>query len=251
MTFWTPDHANILLPALGVILALAALAFFTLRRAPRLVRLIPLQLISLTLLALELQKQRAARAPQVEFDPRVLPFHFCSLFLLLLPLSAFLWGKLGERVRAVTAVLCCGVTVITYVCPYHIINLSAVQTYRTEFLGFHAVAFHLLIPLFFFLLLALDLYRPRLVDLCTALAITALYCLVGYRASVRLEANFSNLYICGIDKFSAMKTDLAARIGEAAAQRRYTHVVSALHMLFAALSFPLAWAPTLLYPKRK
>ena len=239
MTFWTPDHARVLLPALGVMALLFALARLLLRRAPQWARLLPLQLVALTLLALELQKQLCSLS--VGYNNKHLPFHFCSLFLLLLPLAAFAYGKLGERARALAAILCSGVFVLTYICPFHIIDHTALLAARSDFLGFHTVAFHLLVPLFSLLLLATDLARPRLIDLATATGLALCYCAVGYTASRHFETNFSNLYYCNIAFLEEMEVELAARIGEAAASRRHAHVASACHVAFAALSFALTY----------
>ena len=90
MGLWTPEHAATLLPAVAVMLALAWLLRRKLADKPFETRMIPIKVIAVILLLLEVGKQVVSLCRG--YDLYHLPFHFCSLFLFMMPASA-IWSS--------------------------------------------------------------------------------------------------------------------------------------------------------------
>ena len=234
MTFWTPLHEQTLLPTLALALVLSLFLGFVLKNAPKWVRLLPLQIIAVAFLVLEYYKQQTSLSRG--YDNYHLPFHFCSLFLVVLPLAAFLPGVVGERLRSLAATLTLGVSVVTLAAPNIIYNFEAIAGFGTDFLYTHTVLFHTLVPIFFLLIFTLNLYRPRRIDLAISLAVALLYCIVAYRASIRFQTHFSSFSYSHVDMIENARLDLIARRGEAYTERAYNLTVAAVHVVFTLVS---------------
>lgn len=250
MTFWTPQHAQTLLPTLAIALVLVVFLRYVLKNAPKWVRLLPLQIIAVAFLVLEYKKQTASIA--AGYDNYHLPFHFCSLFLVVLPLAAFLPGFIGERLRSLAATLTLGVSLVTLVAPDAIYPAYNFPLFGADFFATHTIVFHTLVPIFFLFLCALDLYRPHRIDLAVSLVVAIAFCIVAYRASLRFDTHFSNFNFSHIEAFENARLDLAARRGEAYAARAYNLTVAAVHIVFTLVSTLLStllwW---ILHPKAK
>ena len=67
------------------------------------VRVIPFQILACVIFLLEIGKQIVSLIRG--YDLYHLPFHFCSLFIFMLPIAAFYRGRKKERVFAVTAAI--------------------------------------------------------------------------------------------------------------------------------------------------
>ena len=102
MQLWTLDHAKTLLPAVAVMLLIALGLRIWLGKKSLKVRMIPLQIATCVLLLLEVGKQ--VLSLQRGYDLYHLPFHYCSLFLFVMPVMAFYRGKYRQQVNAVGAV---------------------------------------------------------------------------------------------------------------------------------------------------
>lgn len=104
MELWTVEHIKTLLPALAVMIGIAAVLRKTLGGKPEQIRMIPFQIIAVLLVALEVGKQGLSLARG--YDLYHLPFHFCSLFIFALPAMAFYRGEKRQTVRSIAAALC-------------------------------------------------------------------------------------------------------------------------------------------------
>ena len=113
MELWTRQHAVTLLPSLAVMLLLAVGLKLWLGKKSFRVRMIPIQIIAVLLVLLEIGKQ--ALSLKQGYDLYCLPFHFCSLFIFMLPLMAFYRGKYQQQVFAVTSVLCASVFISKHI----------------------------------------------------------------------------------------------------------------------------------------
>lgn len=107
MGLWTVTHARTVLPAVAVMLLLAALLGRILNRKPLKMRMLPIQIIAVILLLLEVGKQLVSL--KRGYDLYCIPLHYCSLFVFVMPAMAFYHGKFAGKVRAVTAALCTSV----------------------------------------------------------------------------------------------------------------------------------------------
>ena len=110
MGLWTPEHAATLLPAVVVMIAISLLLRKWLINKSFETRMIPVKVIAVLLLLLELGKQAVSISRG--YDLYHLPFHFCSLFLFMMPAMAFYRGKHQEKVFAITTSLCASCTLL-------------------------------------------------------------------------------------------------------------------------------------------
>ena len=145
MELWTAEHAKTLLPALAVMLVLAWVLQRVIGNKSHKIRMIPIQVIACLLLLLELGKQAVSLAHG--YDLYHLPFHFCSLFIFMLPLMAFYKGKHKQTVYAITASLCMAVCALMLIYPALIYSDGNIREFFTNYISFHTVAFHNLVML--------------------------------------------------------------------------------------------------------
>ena len=115
MELWTPEHTMTLLPALTVMLIIALGLRLLLGNKSTKVRMIPIQIIACLLLLLEVGKQAVSFSRG--YDLYHLPFHFCSLFLLVLPMMAFYRGKHQNAVNAISASVCTSLLLLMLIYP--------------------------------------------------------------------------------------------------------------------------------------
>ena len=87
MQLWTPTHVRTLLPAIIVMVLIAAVLRLTLGKKDMKLRMIPFQILACLLVVLEIGKQ--ALSLQRGYDLYYLPFHFCSMLIFLPIIMAF------------------------------------------------------------------------------------------------------------------------------------------------------------------
>ena len=159
MELWTPEHVRTLLPALAVMLILSwGLRLFLGKKSLE-IRMIPIQVIACLLLLLEVGKQ--AISLKNGYDLYHLPFHFCSLFLFILPLMAFYRGKHRNAVNAISAAICTSLFLLMLIYPNLIYGAGNVENFFKGYFDFHTVAFHNLVMLASMLIVALQLHTPQ------------------------------------------------------------------------------------------
>ena len=125
MQLWTSEHVATLLPATIVMLALAVVLRLLMGKKSQTVRMIPIQVIAVLLVLLEIGKQAISFSRG--YDLYHLPFHFCSLFIFMLPLMAFYKGKHHQAVRGITSGLCMSVLVLLLIYPDLIYSAGNIQ----------------------------------------------------------------------------------------------------------------------------
>ena len=90
MELWTAEHAKTLLPAVAVMILIAGILRPVLKKDEK-IRMIPIQILTCVLLVMEVGKQVLSLVQG--YDLYCLPFHFCSLFLYVMPVMSFYKGK--------------------------------------------------------------------------------------------------------------------------------------------------------------
>ena len=96
MQLWTYEHAITVLPGLAIMAVLAVVLRKFLKEKPHHIRMIPISVIAVILVLLEIGKQETSL--RQGYDLYCLPFHFCSLFIFMLPLMAFYRGKYQQQI---------------------------------------------------------------------------------------------------------------------------------------------------------
>lgn len=238
MELWTPEHAGTLLPA-ALLMLLASLGLRAwLGEKPLTVRMIPFQICTCLLLALEVGKQVLSLCRG--YDLYHLPFHYCSLFIFALPLMAFYRGKHRQTVNAVTTSLCAAMFLLMMIYPNLIYSGANVREFFTEYMSFHTVAYHNIIVFVLILILALELYTPGGKGEHVAVILTMVgFCVVAASMAHILKTNYANYYSCNIPVLESVRLTVAGAIGELAAKLVYILIVSVLNILFTWGAFGL------------
>ena len=204
MFIWTEADKRVLpLLFLGLFLVSVLLGVI-LRRCPLSVRGIPTALVALAVLFLEILKQRwNAAGPQ---DPYYLPFHYCSLFVLILPMAELLGDTASRLLRPIGTAMAFTVSAAMYINPSGILG-AACELFGKTFQHTHTLLLHHLITLYFLLSVALRLYRPRLRDPLLVGAVGLLYVAVALPLSYKLNANYCNLLESVIPPLEALRLE--------------------------------------------
>ncbi len=238
MELWSPEHIKTLLPALGVMLIISAFLRLLLGNKSLKVRMIPIQIIACLLLLLEVGKQVVSW--KQGYDLYHLPFHFCSLFLLVLPLMAFYRGKYQRFTNAISAATCTSLLLLMLIYPNLIYSGGNIQNFFNHYLDFHTVAFHNLVMLASFLVIALQLHDPQPKGEPKAILLfVACFCAVSASMAQILKTNYANYYSCNIAPLEAVRVSLQDVLGYSVTQILYVLIVSALNFGFVLMCYYL------------
>ena len=236
MELWSAEHVRTLLPALVVMVVIAAVLRLTLGKKSLKIRMIPLQVLACILLLLEVGKQ--VLSMQRGYDLYHLPFHFCSLFLFTVPFAAFYHGKHQKTVGAINSAVCASLFLLMLIYPALIYSGGNINEFFTDYFSFHTVAFHNIVMLAFLLIVALDLHTPAPKGECKAnLLFTIGFCVVSATMAQLLKTNYANYYSCNIAPLEAVRVSLQGVLGYGLTQLLYILIVSALNVVFVQLSY--------------
>lgn len=236
MELWTPEHTATLLPALAVMLVIALGLRLLLGNKSTKVRMIPIQIIACLLLLLEVGKQAVSISRG--YDLYHLPFHFCSLFLLVLPMMAFYRGKHRNAVNAISAAVCTSLLLLMLIYPNLIYGAGNIHEFFTDYLSFHTVAFHNLVMLASILIVALQLHIPQPKGEPRAvLLFIGGFCLISASMAQILKTNYANFYSCNIPPLEAVRISLQNVLGYGFTQVLYVLIVSFLNFGFVLMCY--------------
>lgn len=236
MELWTPEHTRTLLPTLGVILIITAILRLTLKNKPLKIRLIPLQIVAVIIVVLEIGKQAVSLADG--YDLYALPFHFCSMFIFMLPLAAFYNGAHANRIRGITCALCAALAILMLIYPNLIYPPQDVEQVFKDFLSFHAVVFHAVALMGYFFMVALEIHAPEAKgEVRSAMLFIVCFCIISATMANVLKTNFNNFYSCNIPPLETVRQSIQASLGEVPSRILYCIIVSALDLVFVALSY--------------
>ena len=239
MGLWTMTHLYQILPTFLIFAVISFIAAKTLGKCRPALRYIPLQVIAVTLLVLEVMKQINA-AKGGSYDLYALPFHYCSLFLYLLPIHAFYHGKFSHFTDAAAFGCLASLTLDMILMPDVIYSAGNIKNFFGAFGDFHTVAFHNLVVLYFMLTIALKLYELRTKhDLAVMSIFLAVYVVIAATLSYSLKVNFHNLYKCNIPFIENVRLAAVDALGVFGTVL-YVCILFILTILFAFASYFLA-----------
>jgi len=231
MELWTRQHAVTLLPSLVAMLLIAAGLKLWLGKKSFRVRMIPIQIVAVLLFLLEVGKQGLSL--KQGYDLYCLPFHFCSLFIFMLPLMAFYRGKYQQQVFAVTSALCASVFALMLIYPNLIYGAWNIEAYFQGYFDFHTVTFHNLVMLAFLLIVALRVHTPAPKGEIKAIMwFVAGFCIVSASMAHILKVNFANYYTCNIPVLETVRLAVQNAVGSLPATLLYVSIVSGLNIAF-------------------
>lgn len=236
MELWTKEHTLTLLPALIFMLICAAVLRYALKNKDLKIRMIPFQILACVIVLLEIGKQ--AVSLHNGYDLYHLPFHFCSLFIFMLPVMAFYNGKHRQAVTAITSAITAAMFLLMLIYPNLIYSAGNIQNYFNGYLDFHTVTFHNVVMLEFLLIVALDLHSPAAKgEKKPIMWFTVCFCVVSATMAHLLKTNYANYYTCNIPPLEAVRVSLQATLGVVFTQILYVLIVSALNILFVLMSY--------------
>lgn len=236
MELWTPEHVRTLLPALAAMVVVSFLMRLWLLKKPHWVRMIPLKIISVVLVVLETGKQ--ATSFSRGYDLYCLPFHFCSLFIFVMPVMAFYGGKHRQKVYGIAAALCAALTLLMLIYPNLIYSAGNIKAYSEDFMSLHTVAFHNLVMFGFLLMLTLDIQQETMPGENRRIVVFVLgFCAVSASMAHLLKTNYANFYTCNIPVFEAIRTGLIPVVGSVVTQLIYVLILCVLNVAFVLGSY--------------
>ena len=236
MALWTPEHKATLIPAVVAMVLVAIGLRFLLGKREHKIRMIPFQVLACILFLIEIGKQ--VYSFMRGYDLYHLPFHFCSLFIFMLPIMAFYKGKHKQKVYAITAALCGSVFLLMLIYPDLIYSAWNIKNFFKEYLSFHTVAFHNIVMMEFLLILALNLHEPQPKGEVKAVTwFTVGFCVVSASMSYLVKTNFASFYECNIPPLEVVRQNLCQVLGLVAAQLLYVSIVALLTVGFVIMCY--------------
>ena len=235
MQLWTPEHAQTLLPSIIAMIAIAIVLRLCLRRCSHKVRMIPVQIIAVILFAIEIGKQWISISRG--YDLYHLPFHFCSLFIFMMPIMAFYKGKYQQRIYGITAAICMAVFILTSIYPALIYSGENVKLFFQDYMSFHTVFFHNLVMLAALLIPALELHEPKKGDAKIVVLFIIGFCIVSASMSYIHKTNFNNFYVCNIAPLETIRMAVETACGKLVASILYVSIVTVLDIFFVLGSY--------------
>lgn len=236
MQLWTPEHTKTLLPAVLMMLAVTVLLRFTIGKKEHKIRMIPFQILTAVLFLLEIGKQVISLAKG--YDLYHLPFHFCSLFIFMLPAMALWRGKHKQTVYGITAAISTATALLTLIYPSLIYSAWDVSNYFTNYFAFHTVTFHNIVLFQCILIIALGLHEPAPKGESKVLVWFIVgFCLVSATMAQLLQTNFNNFYSCNIAPLEALRLQMQGSLGYGLTQALYILIVTVLDIFFVLGSY--------------
>lgn len=236
MELWTIEHVKTLIPSLIFMIVASVILRRLLKDKSHSVRMIPFQILACVIFLIEIGKQ--AVSLHRGYDLYHLPFHFCSLFIFMLPLAAFYKGKYRQTVYSITAALCSAVFLLMLIYPDLIYSANDIVNYFEDYMCFHTVTFHNVVMLEFLLMIFLDLHEPSSSgELKGIIIFTVCFNVVAAIMSQLLKTNYNNLYRCNIPPLESLRQAVQNALGEIPAVIIYVCVVILLNVLFVSMSY--------------
>lgn len=223
--YYSEADKTVLPLVLLVMVAVVAVLAFVLRHMSEHVRAIPTAIIAVVLIFIEIVKQRWNILG--EFDLFYLPFHYCSLFLVVIPLAELCGTRMSRIFRPIATCMAFIVSVSMYVYPYGIMG-RATELFGIAFKETHGFIFHHLIVLYFLFTVAMRLGKPRWRDALNVGLVGAIYCAIAIPIAYKLQTNYGNI----LDSVIPIMEDLRLEHG----QVKYTECIVAVLTLGSALS---------------
>ena len=236
MGLWTVQHGKTLIPAIVIMLALGVIFRRVLGKKERNIRMIPMQVIAVLLVVLEIGKQVVSLSRG--YDLYHLPFHFCSLYIFMVPIMAFYRGKHKDAVCHVCLAISASLFLIMLIYPALIYGSWDVENFFKEYMSFHTVAFHNLVMLVFVLMIALDIPSAEgKMKIKPVVLFVLVFCAVAASMSYILKTNYASFYTCNVPALETVRLMLQSVLGTVLTQIIYVLLVTLVTELFVILSY--------------
>lgn len=236
MELWSTQHVKTLLPAIAVMVILGVVMRFAIGKKDADIRMIPLKVIAVLLVILELGKQGLSLWRG--YDLYHLPFHYCSLYIFVVPVVAFYRGKHKDLVREIGSALTAALFLIMLIYPALIYSAWDIENLFASYFAFHTVVFHNLVMLAWVLMVALEIpdYTTKAAPKALALFLAG-FCVVSATMAHLLKTNYANFYSCNVPPLEAVRVGVQNVLGYGFTQVLYVLAVSAVTVGVSALFY--------------
>lgn len=199
---WSQSDIVVIPVTILIICAMAVGLHFLLKNKDRRQKRIPLQIISVFIVGLEIAKQIYYH-DNPDFTYYVLPLHFCSLILLLMPLSQLFGEKVGRIFKPMAFIYSILVFILILVNPYALIG-SSTENIFGNFHNIHTYFFHFSVIAYFIFSIALADYKPEFIHCINVSCGIVLYATYAVPCAYLLNVNYVNIlysYFEPLEKF--------------------------------------------------
>lgn len=209
---WTLMHLITLIPTFIIEVIFAFVLVKYLKNKDENTRYIPFKVIAIILTIMEVLKQVVSYIDG--YSLYHLPFHFCSLFIFLLPLHAFYKGKHKNLVDNLTLACCSSLFLFMIIAPSIIYGEGAIKDFFKDYIAGHSVVFHCLVCFYFMLMIGLNKFKfNKNKDIKKIFIIMSIYSLIAAILAQTLETNFNNFYSCGMEFIDDLRVLAIEKIG--------------------------------------
>lgn len=188
---WSNSDKIVIPVTLLIICAIAIGLHFLLRNKDSRLKRIPLQIISVFVVGLEIAKQIYFHN-NPEFDYYVLPLHFCSLILLLMPLSQLFGEKIGRIFKPMAFVYSMLVFILVLINPNALIGTSTADIFG-NFHNIHTYFFHFSVIAYLIFSVSLDDYKPKFFHCINVSCGIVIYAVYAVPCAYLLNTNYVNI----------------------------------------------------------
>ena len=199
------EYDKRVLPLALLIIIIIALSFaILLRGKSEKIRRIPTSAIAILLIVMEIAKQKWNTMGEIDYY--LLPFHYCSLFLLVIPLAELFGTRLSRIFRPIALSMSFIVTGAMYIAPQGIIT-SSCEDFGFYFYETHTFIFHHLVTLYFILVIVLRLCKPRITDALRVGILGLVYSGAAIHLSGKFQVNYCNFLNSVIPQMESFRAD--------------------------------------------
>ena len=224
MNYSEADKAVLPVVFLAMVAVVAILALILWRRSER-IRAIPTAIVAIALIFIEIVKQRWNILG--DFDLYFLPFHYCSLFFIVIPLAELCGPRMSRIFRPIATCMAFMVSAAMYVYPQGIMG-TASENFGVNFKQTHGFIFHHLVVLYLLLVIGMRLGRPRWRDALRVGLVGAVYCALAIPLAHNFQSNYCNFLDSVIPAVENMRLEYG--------QLKYTLFIAAALTLGAIFS---------------
>lgn len=241
MGLWSITHFWGIIPAFIVFAVIAVVLGFTLKNKDERIKIWILRGFAILIIALEIMKQKYSYFRDGGYDFYSLPFHYCSLFLYLLPLHSFSTGKLRKFINGITFGTTASLFLFFLIVPTVLYPAGAITSYFESFSSFHTVTFHHLVVLYLFLAIAFKQFDLSFKKDFPIMAIfLSAYVIVATILSYALKVNYQNILKCNLDAIENIRLMMINAIG-GFGQAIYIFVLFIMTTIFGYIAYSLVY----------
>ena len=225
------------------------LRIFLLKKSEN-IRLIPIAVLGAAIFGLEIAKQVISL--KQGYNLYYLPFHFCSMFIFLIPLASICRGKFKRAIRSFTTVTTATLFMFMLIVPAQAYDTTRIESCFTDFFSFHTIAFHDIVVCTFLFIVALELYKPDIkYDSKVAAICLTVFCIIGGSMAQIFKENYNGFYYCRVPALEDIRLWLIESMGQFFGQFSFVFLVSFTTSAFVYVSYFACVTPYVLINKLK